>query len=102
MMQAEIIWKGYLLALNTHPGSLGTDAVLSALNILATADSTQVIGRLRDGTNGLMKDVFDVSTRNDVRDDDWPPQGYIDLYFKNRDLLENKCERSLGVLVVWS
>jgi hypothetical protein len=28
--------------------------------------------------------------RTSVRDDDWPPRGFIDLYLKNSDLLEEQ------------
>jgi hypothetical protein len=84
-MQTLFIWKSYLLALNTFPASWETDAVcaLRALRILTTVDSAKVINILREES----KPDF---IRNVVRDDDWPPRGFIDLYFKNRDLLEKK------------
>lgn len=83
--QAAFIWKSYLLALNTEPANWGTDAVcaLSALKILSTADSAKVINTIRlDGSLDEYK--------NEVRDDDWPPRGFINLYSKNSELLEGK------------
>ncbi len=84
-MQAACIWKGYLFALNTEPANWGTYAVcaLGSLRILSMADSAKVIDLLRDETKAAV-------IRTNVRDDDWPPQGYANLYLKNGDLLEGK------------
>ena len=83
-MRASFIWKGYLLALNTEPADWRTDAVcaLSALRILCTADSTKVINIVRS------RAVDEI--RNLVRDDDWPPRAFINLYVKHSDLIEGK------------
>jgi hypothetical protein len=92
MMMAAFIWKGYLFTLNTPPASWGSDVVyaLGALSILTTADAAQVTTKLRNNTHAVMKNVFDAATRSAVRDDDWPCRGFVDLYFKNRELLERK------------
>jgi hypothetical protein len=89
-MRAACMWKGYLFALNTQPANWGIDAVcaLSALAILSTADPAKVIGALRDGTKAAM-------IRDNVRDDDWPPRAFIDLYLRNDDLLANKMQALL-------
>jgi len=83
-MRASFIWKGYLLALNTEPADWRTDAVcaLSALRILCTTDSTKVINIVRS------RAVDEI--RNLVRDDDWPPRAFINLYVKHSDLIEGK------------
>jgi hypothetical protein len=94
MMQAATIWRGYLLALTTPPPSWGIDAVcaLSALAILATASPAQVINRLRDDQ------AFVPSTRKNVRDDDWPPRGCVNLILQNGPLLSAKTDENFGTL----
>jgi hypothetical protein len=84
-MQAAFVWKGYLFALNTEPADWGTHAVcaLGALKILSTADSAKIIKTIRlDGSIDEYK--------NEVRDDDWPPRGFINLFLKHSELLEEK------------
>jgi hypothetical protein len=84
-METACIWKAYLFALNTKPEDWGTDYVcaLSALRVLSIADPGNVISNLREGGEA---DVI----RTSVRDDDWPPRGFINLYLKNSDLLDEK------------
>jgi len=90
-MLAAFVWKGYLYALNTEPPNWGIDAVcaLSALRILSTADPTKVVEILRDGSKAAI-------IRTNVCDGDWPPRGYIKLYFENRDLLAGKYRAIFG------
>jgi hypothetical protein len=92
MMMAAFIWKGYLLALSTPPASWGSEIVysLGSLSILTTANPTQVTTKLRNNTHAAIKNVFDAPTRSAVRTDDWPCRGFIDVYFKNRELLERQ------------
>jgi hypothetical protein len=97
-MYACFMWKSYLLALNTQPAAWDKHAVcaLSSFRMLTTADPVRVIKNLREDIHGLTKEVFTAGIRNSVKDADWPPRGYVDLYFKNHGLLERKCRALFG------
>jgi hypothetical protein len=84
-MQAALIWKAYLFALNTDPANWGTDATcaLASLRILSRADSAKVLSILRDEGKAA-------TVRENARDGDWPPRGFINLYLKNGDLVADK------------
>jgi hypothetical protein len=95
-MLGAFIWEGYLLALDTEPANWGRAAVcaLCVLQILSTADPAKVVEELRDTSRA------DIVWTN-VRDDDWPPRGYIDLYSKNRELLASKYYEIFGSFPSW-
>ncbi len=89
-MRAACVWKGYLLALNTPPDEWQTDAIfaLGSLAILSVADAVKVIRAQRDPA----KPDF---IRDNVRDDEWPPRAFIDLYLQNEDLLTERLRAML-------
>jgi hypothetical protein len=84
-MQCALIWKGYLVALNADPAHWLPDAVYApcALRLLSTANATKVLAFVRDPAR---PDFI----RNNVRDGDWPPPAFINLYLKHADLLADK------------
>jgi hypothetical protein len=97
MMRALFIWKGYLSAINVPPEAW-TDVEVCALRslwILTTVDSADVIKRLRDGAHASVG-TFSPDIRRAVQETDWPPRGFIDLYFQNHGLLENRCRAIFG------
>lgn len=98
-LQAKFLWKGYLSALNTPPAMWGADAAyaLRSLAILARANASEIIRRIRDGTNGIVQNFFDASTSDQVHDMDWPPRGCIEFCRQNVDILEEKCRAAFGV-----
>jgi hypothetical protein len=97
MIHASLLWRGYLSALNTYPESWGADSVasLSALRILTTADSARVIDFLRN-EGYAVRGTFTEAVRKAVRESDWPPRGYLDLYRKHGGILEQKCRALFG------
>lgn len=97
-MYAFLVWRGYLLALSTSPSDWGSQAIaaLSALKLMMTADPALVTGGLREDRHGIVNKVFDDTTRAQVKDDDWPPSGYVDLFFRNHSLIERKCRALFG------
>jgi len=86
-MRAACVWKGYLLALNIHPTEWRIDAAcaLGALAILSVADAGKIVGAQRAPNKAAY-------IRDHVRDDDWPPRAFIDLYLSNEDLLTDKLQ----------
>ena len=84
-MHAALMWKSYVFALNTDPKHWQKDQVcaLGALKILSTGDSAQVIALLQGEQSA---DVI----RANVRDDDWPPRAFINLYLRYGDLLADE------------
>jgi hypothetical protein len=97
MMQAALIWKGYLLALNSYPDSWEAEAVcaLAILKILTTVDGASVLNSLRNEVHAV-RGNFNENIRAVARDSDWPPRGFIDLYRKNSGILETKCSALFG------
>ena len=96
MMQAMFIWKGCLSAINTPPTAWtdGQVCALSAFWILTTVDSADVVKRVRN--NAFASFRFNSDVRGAIQEADWPPRGLVDLYSKNRDLLEKKSGAILG------
>jgi hypothetical protein len=97
MMRALFIWKGYLFANNRLPEAWTDSEVcaLSSLWILTTVDSGNVVKRVRNGAFASV-DTFSPTVRGAVQEADWPPRGFVDLYFKNHGLLEEKSRAILG------
>lgn len=85
-MNANLVWKGYLFLLNTDLENWGSDgySAMGALRILSTADRDQVI----DGLRVLPK--IDPMVRQNVSEDDWPPRGFLQLWFKHRSVIAPK------------
>lgn len=81
-MHAALMWKSYIFSLNANPKRWQKDQVcaLGALKILSTGDSAQVIALLRAAQSAEV-------IRTNVRDDDWPPRAFINLYLRHGDLL---------------
>jgi hypothetical protein len=97
MIRALFIWKGYLFA-NNAPPETWTDSevcALSALWILTTVDSGDVVKRVRDGATASAN-TFSPAVRDFVQETDWPPLGFMGLYSKNHGLLERKVRTILG------
>ena len=84
-MHAALMWRSYVFALNADPKKWQKDEVcaLGALKILSTGDSAQVIALLQGEQSA---DVI----RANVRDDDWPPRAFINLYLRYGDLLADE------------
>jgi hypothetical protein len=91
-LHAGLFWKAYALALNTEPSNWELDAVcaFNSLRILTTADSNAVFAMVK---NHSADDVI----RNNVRLEDWPPSGFIAMYFANRHILERKSRSMEGI-----
>lgn len=84
-MHAALMWKSYVFALGADPQQWQKDQIcaLGALKILSTGDSSQVIALLQGERSA---DVI----RTNVRDDDWPPRAFINLYLRYGDLLADE------------
>jgi hypothetical protein len=63
---------------------------------MMTADPGFVTSSLREDRHGMTTQVFNDASRSQVRDSDWPPRGFVDLFFKNHRLLESKCRTLFG------
>ena len=70
----------------------GGDALhaMNSLRILSTADPSEVVGANK-------RDAQDEGVRRTIQQNDWPPAGYIKLYFANRQLLVYKNKMLLGI-----
>jgi hypothetical protein len=82
-VEMGLVWKGYLLTLNTPPQNWFTYnyAALGCLRILATVSGANAIEVIEE--RGL------VST-NGVDPMNWPPPGFFKVYFQNRDRLVSR------------
>jgi hypothetical protein len=93
-VQAAILWKSYLRTLH-RPVSIWVKqdaATLASFRILSTVDLSQARDALQ---------LAAPAARNDVRDGDWPPKGFLSTYTKHRDLVEQLCRRHYGTSL-WS
>ena len=84
-MHAALMWKSYVFALAADPRRWQRDEVcaLGALKILSAGDASQVIALLQgEGSAEVI--------RANVRDDDWPPRAFINLYLRYGDLLADE------------
>jgi hypothetical protein len=71
-------------------------SALSSLKLMMVAEPSFVISSLREDRHGMTTQVFSETSRNHVRDSDWPPRGFIDVFLKNHRLLESKCRTLFG------
>ena len=77
----SLVWKGYLFCLFTAPKDWGPEdlCALACLRILSTVSGPDVIQ--------LIEKTFK-ETIGDPKAEDWPPRGFINLWFANRDRLK--------------
>jgi hypothetical protein len=96
-VHAALVWKGYLLALNSYPDSWEIEhlSALATLKILTTVDAAYVLKSLRNESHGV-RGTFNDDIRAAARDRDWPPIGFQDLCRKNASILETKCIALFG------
>jgi hypothetical protein len=84
-MHAALMWKSYVFALGADPRRWQKDEVcaLGILKILSAGDASRVIALLQgEGSAEVI--------RTNVRDDDWPPRAFINLYLRYGDLLADE------------